>query len=461
MKTKKNIVLTEGNIIKILKQMTIPMIFGMLGMVVFSLADTYYVGKLGTLPMAAITFTFPVVLVINSINQGLGIGASAVISRAVGENDNKKLKRLATDSLSLGLLFSFIAVIIGELTIVPLFTALGADESIMPIIVEYMTIWYAGAPFIVIPMIGNNAIRALGDTKTPSIVMMVSAITNIILDPILIFGFGPFPELGVTGAALATVLTRGITFCFAIYVLAFREKVIIFEKVRIKEIFDSWKTILFIGVPNAIAKMIIPFGAGIITGIVATFGNEAVAGFGIATRVEFLALSVVMALSSVIPVFVGQNFGARKLERVKEGVRVSEKFSILFGLLVYVLLFLLARPIAHLFTHDKLVSDIVVLYLRVVPLGYTFQGVLQILNGALNSLQQPVKASLLNLAQMLLVYIPLAVLLSKYFGLIGIFSSLVISYFIVGIAGHYIFNRSLKVINLPKENDIQAELKSA
>jgi Na+-driven multidrug efflux pump len=163
--------LTQGNIRQILIQLTLPMIFGILSIIAFNLADTYFVGKIGTLPMAALTFTFPVVTVINSINLGIGIGTSAVVSRAVGTQDADRVKRLSTDSLTLGIIFSVIAVIIGELTIYPLFTALGAGETVMPYIVNYMRIWYAGAPFIVIPMIGNNAIRALGDTKTPSIVM--------------------------------------------------------------------------------------------------------------------------------------------------------------------------------------------------------------------------------------------------------------------------------------------------
>jgi Na+-driven multidrug efflux pump len=276
----------------------------------------------------------------------------------------------------------------------------------------------------------------------------------------LIFGFGPFPELGVTGAAIATVISRGLTFCFAMYVLAIREKVITFNKVKIQVILESWKTILYIGVPNAIAKMIIPLGVGIITGLVATFGIEVVAGFGVATRVEFLALSVVMALSSVIPVFVGQNFGANKLKRIEEGVKMSEQFSIVFGILMYGLLFVLARPISHLFTQEKIVSDTVVLYLRIVPLGYTFQGILQILNGALNALHQPIKASLLNLTQMLVVYIPLAVWSSKTFGIVGIFVSLVASYFIVGTIGHYLFKSSLKNINTVKVDIIKENLKS-
>lgn len=182
--------LTQGNIRQILIQLTLPMIFGILSIIAFNLADTYFVGKIGTLPMAALTFTFPVVTVINSINLGIGIGTSAVVSRAVGSQDGDRVKRLSTDSLTLGIIFSVIAVIIGELTIYPLFTALGAGETVMPYIANYMRIWYAGAPFIVIPMIGNNAIRALGDTKTPSIVMFCSAITNIILDPSLYLALG-------------------------------------------------------------------------------------------------------------------------------------------------------------------------------------------------------------------------------------------------------------------------------
>lgn len=443
MRTNKNLNLTEGNISKLLTTLTIPMIFGMLGIVIFNLSDTYFVGKLGTVQMAALTFTFPVVLVINSINHGLGIGASVVISRAVGEYDKKKVKRLSTDSLTLGVLFSVIAVIIGELTIEPLFTMLGADENIMPYIIEYMQIWYAGAPFVVIPMVGNNAIRALGDTKTPSIVMMVSAATNIILDPILIFGLGFIPALDVAGAAIATVISRAFTCCFAIYVLVIREKVIILESTTFKRVIESWKTILYIGIPNAVAKMIIPIGAGIITGLVATFGTEVVAGYGIATRIEFLALSIVMSLASVIPVFVGQNFGAGRLDRIREGVVMSEKFSILFGILLYGLLALLARPISYLFTQEKEVSDVVVLYMWIVPLGYTFQGVLQILNGALNAIHQPIKASAINLTQMLVVYVPMAFWASKQFGIIGILSSLIASYFVVGILSHFMFKKSI------------------
>jgi putative MATE family efflux protein len=332
---------------------------------------------------------------------------------------------------------------IGQLTIGPLFRALGANETVMVYIRSYMRIWYAGIPFVVIPMVGNNAIRALGDTKTPSMIMMTAAVMNMILDPILIFGLGFVPELGVAGAALATVFARMTTFTVALYVLGFREKVLSFRNMKIMEVLASWKTILFIGVPNAIARMIIPIGAGIVTGLISSLGTEAVAGFGVATRVEFFTMAVIMALSSITPVFVGQNFGAGKMNRIRAGFRTMERFSILFSMGLYAVLFVLARPIAGIFTKSQAVIQVIVFYLRIVPLGYGFQGILLVSNGTLNALQMPVKASLANLSQMLLVYVPLASLAIDCFGVVGIFASLVISHWLVGTVYHFVVKRNI------------------
>lgn len=432
---------TEGNVATILTKLTIPMIFGILGLVAFNLADTYFIGKLGTLQVAALTFTFPVVLVINSLNLGIGIGASAVIAKAVGEKDHKKVIRLSTDSLTLGALLSVIAIIIGELTIEPLFRTLGADALTMPYIRDYMRIWYAGVPFVAIPMIGNNAIRALGDTKTPSIVMMVSASVNILFDPLLIFGIGFFPELGVAGGALATVFSRMITFCVALYILGIREKAISFKKVTFSQILISWKAILFIGFPNAIARMILPIGVGIITRLIAGYGVDIVAGYGIATRLEYFSLAIIQALVSVMPIFVGQNYGAKKYSRIKESITLAGKFSLLYGGFIYFVLFIIARPLAGLFTDVETVKDITVLYMRIVPLGYGFQGIVLMSNGTLNALQRPFQAAFLNLLQMLLIYVPLALVSSRFFGIYGIFGSLAFSYLLTSGLAYYLVQR--------------------
>ncbi len=210
---------------KTLLKLSGPMVLGMLGLIVFNLVDTYFVSMLGTNQLVALSFTFPVVLVVNSIALGIGQGTASVVSRAAGANDKRKLVRYATESLTLGVLVVLFFVILGLITIDPLFKAMGANETVMPYIRDYMKVWYLGMVFVVIPMVGNNSIRALGDTKTPSLVMLVAAVANSVLDPIFIFGWGgPVPAMGVRGAAIATVLSRCITFSVALYILIVREK---------------------------------------------------------------------------------------------------------------------------------------------------------------------------------------------------------------------------------------------
>ena len=310
--TTKSARLVEEPVGKTLVQLTIPMIFGIVGIVAFNLVDTFFVGRLGTDELSALSFTFPVVLIIASLAHGLGIGASAVISRAIGEGNHHKVQRLTTDSLVLSVLLVAIFAVIGQLTIDPIFRLLGATPDILPLIKQYMRIWYFGMIFVVVPMVGNNAIRATGDTKTPAAIMIVAVVCNFVLDPLLIFGIGPFPRLELVGAAIATVISRSITFFVSLFILYFRDKMITFVVSTFKSVINSWKRILYIGLPNAGTRMVIPLAIGVITRIVASYGHEAVAGYGVSSRIEFFALTVIMALRSVIAPFVGQNWGASR-----------------------------------------------------------------------------------------------------------------------------------------------------
>lgn len=436
-------ILTSGKVENVLIKLTIPMIFGMLGMIIFNLVDTYFVGQLGTNQLAALTFTFPVILVISSLAQGLGMGVSSVIARAIGEGNHHKVQRLATDSLILSVLLVIIFVAIGLSTIEPVFELLGVDAQTMPYVKEYMCIWYLGVIFVVVPMVGNNAIRALGDTKTPGYVMMIAAGINVILDPLLILGIGPFPRMEVAGAALATVIARALTLIVALYILIIREKIVIIKSVKLKDIISSWKKILYIGLPNALTKMINPIATGIITSLVASYGVEAVAGYGVAVRLERFALLLVGALSTIMAPFIGQNYGAGKKDRVKLSITLSEKFSIISSLVIFVILVIIAKPIAGLFNQDTSVIRITTLYLWIVPLGYGLQGILLISSSVLNALNKPLHASVLTIIHMFALYVPLALLGSYLFEITGIFGGLALSYIIAGIISHYVVKKTL------------------
>jgi putative MATE family efflux protein len=429
-------VLTEGPIAGTLIRLTISMSFGMVGMVAFNLVDTYFVGKLGTAQLAALGFTLPAVLMVQSVALGLGVGASAVISRAIGEGGTDRVKRLTTDSLVLGVVIVIGLVAAGLLTIKPVFRLLGASDDVLPLIAQYMRIWYLGLLFVVVPMIGNNAIRATGDARTPALIMVVGALTNTGLDPLLIFGPGPFPRLEIQGAAVATVFARGVTLTVSLWVLGRRDKMLSRIVPRLGQVLASWKRVLYIGVPTTATRMVVPLAIGVITKIVSTYGTPAVAGYGVSSRIEFFAFTVVVALSSVLMPFVGQNWGAGRLDRVRAGARFGEIFALIWGGLLFMILAVFARPVAGLFNDNPEVIATVVTYLRIVPFAYGLQGMLQVSVASLNALNRPLYASALMLAQMFCLYIPLAFLGSRLFGLAGVFGALGLAYFIGGFAGH-------------------------
>jgi Na+-driven multidrug efflux pump len=189
--------------------------------------------------------------------------------------------------------------------------------------------------------------------------------------------------------------------------------------------------------------MIVPIGIGIITRIVSSYGAEAVAAYGVASRVEFFALMVLMSLAAVFAPFVGQNWGAGRLDRVRRGMRSSEKFSLMYGLGAFIFLAAAAHPTAAFFNRNPDVITGIKLYLRIVPLAYGLQGILTLAGAALNALNKPLHAAVLVLTQMIIVYVPLAYLGSKLFSLAGVFGALALVYALGGVAGHFLFGRVL------------------
>jgi putative MATE family efflux protein len=435
--------ITEDPIAGLLIKMTLPMIFGLLGIVAFNMVDTYYVSKLGLLPIAAMTFTFPVIMTVGALAQGIGIGAAALIAKAVGEKEHSKVVRYTTDSLILGLILVLVFIIIGMFTIEPLFRLLGADDQTLPYVLDYMKIWYPGVIFVIIPMIGSASIRALGDTKTPALIMAVAATANIVFDPIFIFGFGPIPAMGIKGAAIATVISRAITLIVSLYVLIYRQKIVSVFNVKLHDILQSFKDLLYIGIPNALTRIMIPLAIGVITGLIATYGKEATAGFGIATRIEMFAMLVINALTSVFVPILGQNIGAGKSNRVLEIIKKSELFSLIYGLIIMVLLMIFGKNLAMIFTDNQQVISTVKTYLFIVPIGYGLQGLFLIYTSTLNVINKPFYSAILSLLRLLAIYIPLSLIFSNIFGLTGIWVALNISFVLSAIISKLIVSKMI------------------
>lgn len=421
-------------------RLSAPMALGVTAVITFNLVDTFFVAQLGTLELAALSFTFPVVFSLFSISMGLGMGTASVVARAIGEGDRDKTRRLTTDSLILSFCIVLCGVILGLLTIDPLFRLLGASDQILSLIREYMVIYYIGIAFVVIPMVGNNAIRATGDTVFPSLIMIIGAIINLILDPILIFGLFGFPRLEMRGAALATVIARAGTLIAALYILHFRDHLLDFKLQSVRLMWQSWKQILFIGLPTAGTNILMPVSLGIITRMAAIFGPAAVAAVGVGSRIEAFALIPVMSLGSALVPFIGQNWGAVKLERVHRAHWLSHRFSLWLGVGFALFCLVGSAWLATLLSSDHDVIQNIQLFLWIVPLGFGLQGSVRLVASAFNAINKPFLAALVSLVRIFCFYIPFAWLGAFYYDLTGMFIGMMIANVLSGVAAMYTYH---------------------
>jgi putative MATE family efflux protein len=442
-------ILTTGPVGRQLVSLALPMLIGMLAMISYGIADTFFVAQLGTLPLAAMAFTFPINFVAAGIALGLGTGTASVLARLMGTGDRSQVQRITTHVLLLGGLLGLLLLVLGLTTIDPVFRALGADDRTLPLIHDYMSIYYLAGPFMVLPMIGNAAIRSTGDAKIPGMIMTISALFNIVLDPLLIFGLWGFPRLELEGAAIATVLANVGTAVAAFLVLYFRERLVRFRFVRIKGLWDSWKRVLHVGVPAVATNLVTPVTAALITALVARYGAEAVAGYGVAIRVETLGLIVIYSLSAASAPFVGQNFGAGELDRVKRAINLSSGFCVGFGLLIAFAVGFFGETITMLFDDNVEVVRTAAIYFSIVPITYTALGVFQVTGTCFNALGKPIPATVLTFIKMFIVYLPLAFLLAGPYAITGIFIANGVSNVIVGVLGYLWLQRTLRRLEAP------------
>lgn len=427
--------LTQGPVGESIRSLMLPMLFGMIALISYNLADTFFVGQIGTMELAAISFTFPVSFIVGAITMGIGIGTSSVVSRLFGAQKREEAARVTLHAILLGAAVGVCVVALGLATIEPVFRMLGADDTTLPIIVSYMSIYYYGGIFLVMPMITNSVLRASGDATTPAKIMTTAAVLNIILDPILIFGYFGFPALGVEGAAIATVLSNVITMCASVGVVYFRDKLIQFSALHLDLLKDSWQRIMHVGIPSMTSSLVAPMTTAFITYQVAQFGQEAVAGFGIASRFEGLSLLALMALSAAVTPFVGQNFGGQQFDRVEDGMKWAYRFVLVYGLIVAAVLAVIGPLVAGLFTENETALNTTTMHMRIVPISYAALGIAMTVNSAFNAIGKPLPAMITSLCRTILVYAPLAFILAQLFGLVGVFAAACTANFVAGGVG--------------------------
>ncbi len=422
-------------------RLAVPMLFGMIAILMFNLVDTFFISLLGTNALAAVSFTFPVTFGLNCITMGMSVGISTSIGRLLGSGDTQSAARLTTHGLLLAVILMMLGSSLGFFTIDPLFTLMGASPDLLPIIHEYMTIWYIAIPLLVIPMTGNSAIRATGDAKSPAKIMIMAGLINGILDPLLIFGYGPFPELGVKGAAISSGISWAVALTASLYLLHRREKLLtvpVFRKLK-----ADWQQILQIGAPAGLSNALNPLSSALLMTLLAAQGTASVAAFGAAMRIESILVIGMMALGSSLMPFMAQNLGANQPERAFKALFTAMRFAILFQLLIFIAMVPLSMPLASLFSQDTTVQAQLWHYLLVVPASYGLQAVCMLLISALNALHKTVNALIWNLLRLFGFMLPSAWIGSLYYGTEGLFIGIAFANIIGGL-GAYLYARRLR-----------------
>ena len=440
--------LTQTNVKSTLFRMAYPMLAGTIAINAYNFADTWFVAQLGIIPLAAMGLTFPVIMIISFVAGGIGNGITALMSHDIGRKDQAAASRIVTHGIILVIFLSVILSIAGYLTMEWLFVRIGADNQTLPYVRSYMHMWYAGVIFTAFPMMGNGILISLGDSKYASLFMLSGAALNCILDPVLIFGWLGFPALGIFGAALATVIALAFSSCWLIYLLTVKYRLLTVEKLHLDDFLNSCRRIMIFAIPGSLSMILIPLSLGVITALVSSHGNEALAAFSAAGRVEMVAFVIPMALGMSLMPFTSQNFGASRIDRICEAKRYSTRFAFLYGILVAVLFYFISPILARIFTDNPRVTELFSLYIRIVAFGYGMMEVHRYCGFILTGIHRPFLATAINIIRIFFFLIPFSFLGNTISGLQGIFIGRLITDLTAGTIAFIWVSRLLKRQNL-------------
>lgn len=438
--------LTQGSIQRHILRMLGPFSLAVIALITTGLVDSFFLGNLGgeenphagTIALAALGIAFPLTFIGNSANIGLGAGTMSAISRALGEGDFKRARRHSAAAIIFALLVMTALVTIMMISMPLVTTLMGASGEVRSEALAYLAISLPGLIIVAINSMCNNTLRAHGEAMLPSSIMILGAILNMMIDPFLIFGIGPFPRLEVAGAALATVIGNSIAALYGLYLVRFVRNAIDFKGISIRTFRRASATIASVGVPAMGTNMIVPVGTFFaVTAVTQMTDEVGVAAFTLATRLELLSVGLLYALSACIGSITGQNGGAGRMDRVREAFKVSYKICLIWSTGMAVLLALIARPMLSLFSNDPALIDLAVPYFYIVPITIFAYGFVFVSAAGFNALGRPHYGLVYTIIRSLGLYAPLTTIGVWQYGLLGGFVGISISNLASGFIAYF------------------------
>jgi len=434
---------TVGPIGRAVLLLAIPMVLEVVLESVFAVADIFWVSRLGPDAVASVGLTESLLTIIYALAMGLGIGATAVVARRIGEKDPEGAARAAVQALALALLVSVVLGTAGVLLAPHLLALMGASPSVIATGRGYATIMLGGEAAIIVLFVANAIFRGAGDAAIAMRVLWLANIINIVLGPLLIFGPGPFPTLGVTGAAIATTIGRGVGAIYAVTRLFRHASRIPVGRRHLRVDVGVMRQILSLS-GSATLQNLIAMASWIgLVRILAGYGSEALAGYTIAVRLIIFVLLPSWGLSNAAATMVGQSLGARKPDRAERAVWRAGGYNAVFLVTVGILFVIGAPLIVRAFTNEPAVADYAVHCLRIVALGYPLYAYGMVLTQSFNGAGDTWTPTWLNLFCFWIFEIPLAWGLAELAGLgpYGVFWAIMAAFSLLAIASAAIFRR--------------------
>ncbi len=414
--TDKFTYITEGPIFGSLVKLSLPIMISQFMHTLYNLADTLWVGRVGASAVAAISISFPLLFLMIAIGVGLTIAGTAIIAQYKGAGNSEEINHV------LGQMISFIGVLSVFLAVVGFFSAeqliiwMGAEPAVVREGSEYLRIIFAGMPFMFGFFIFSSVLRGVGDTVTPAVMMFVSVLMNIILDPLLIFGIWIFPEMSVAGAAVATIFSRAVVTIYAVFLMKKGIRGVKLTSANMIPDFKIIKMIIKIGIPSSVEQSMISLGQLLMTALVTTFGTMTLAAYGIVNRIVSMPIILAFGLAAATTTMVGQNIGAEKKERAEKTALVSI-LTIFASLSVLgIIMFISPRFLVGVFNKAPDVLKYGEDYLRITGLTVGFIGVMNVGNGVFKGAGKTVPPMIISTASHWLFRVSLGYLFAMTLG---------------------------------------------
>ncbi|MBW2976878.1 MATE family efflux transporter [Candidatus Woesearchaeota archaeon] len=388
---------------KALLKLTFPVVIAMLVQIMYNIVDTAFVGRLGTEAIAALTFSFPLFFILVSLNSGLGIGINSRISRYLGARNRDGAENTAMHGILISLALALGVFILGSLTLKPLFLLFGATGNVLALSISYMSIILLAVFFMFPSFVLNSIFSAQGDTKTPMKVQISALTLNIILDPLFIYVLG----YGVVGAAIATMLSFLLALLLSAYYIRKRSYLRISLK-YFRFSFSLIKDIFSVGAPASFMMLLLSVYIIFINRFMSHFGTDYVAAFGIASRLESVAIMPVVALSMSMLTLVGMFFGAKRFDLLKETSFYSIKIAVAFTSAIGIVFFAMPHLFLRVFTPDSTLLGIGSAYLRIDVFTFPLMAVSSIISRVLQGMGLGLPGLVINLVRVFIFAVPLA-----------------------------------------------------